>query len=391
MSDTYTETTRKGWSTRIGESAKGVVAGVALVGLSCFGLFWNEGRAVQTAKSLAEGAGLVASIGSAQVDPANEGKLVHVTGDIKAGIRPNDAEFGVAVDGLRLLRRVEMFQWQEDKKTETRKTLGGSEETVTTYSYEQAWSTTPINSREFKVPDGHTNPAMRYSGATFNGGEVTLGAFRPGDQVTRMLPDSQDVRVDAAMAEALRARVGGPVQAVDGRFYLGNNPSQPRIGDIRIGYRLVPAGPVSVVGRQSGSDITDYQTTAGDALLMVKPGTISAADMFKNAQRENVFWTWVIRFVGAFVMYLGFFLILNPLVVIADVVPVVGNVLGAGASLVSFMLTAVLAPIVIAIAWLWYRPLISIAVLVVGAALAFGLRRLAGRRVAVRQAAPAAA
>ena len=51
MSDTYTETTTKGWTSRIGESIKGVLFGLVLIVLSCIGLFWNEGRAVQTVRS----------------------------------------------------------------------------------------------------------------------------------------------------------------------------------------------------------------------------------------------------------------------------------------------------------------------------------------------------
>jgi hypothetical protein len=71
MTDTYTETTTKGWSTRIGESIKGILFGIVLIGLSCMLLFWNEGRAVQTTKSLNEGAGLV-------VDAAADLRLRHV-------------------------------------------------------------------------------------------------------------------------------------------------------------------------------------------------------------------------------------------------------------------------------------------------------------------------
>ena len=68
MSDTFTEITQKGWTSRIGESIKGVLIGIVLIGLSCVGLFWNEGRAVQTAKSLAEGEGWSSPSG-AKVDP----------------------------------------------------------------------------------------------------------------------------------------------------------------------------------------------------------------------------------------------------------------------------------------------------------------------------------
>src|SRR5215471_9386543 len=207
MTDTFSETTTKGWGSRIGDSIKGVFFGVVLIVLACIGLFWNEGRAVQTAKSLAEGAGLVLDITSTSVDPANEGKLVHVTGDMKASIKPNDAEFGVSADGLRLVRTVEMYQWSQETQTETRKNMGGSEETVTTYSYVRTWSHAPIDSSRFKVPEGHVNPAKRYNDATFSGGDVTLGAFRPGERVVAMLPASQELRVDATMAEALHGRV----------------------------------------------------------------------------------------------------------------------------------------------------------------------------------------
>jgi len=391
MTDTYTETTTKGWGSRIGDSIKGVLFGVVLIILSCIGLFWNEGRAVQTAKSLAEGAGLVVDIPPTSVDPGNEGKLVHVTGDMKAGIQPKDAEFGVSADGLRLVRTVEMYQWVQEEHSETKKNVGGSEETVTTYTYVRKWSDAPIDSSRFKVTEGHVNPAKRYNDATFAGGEVTLGAFRPGERVVAMLPARQELRVDAAMAEALRGRVNGPVEANDGRFYLGADPSQPRIGDMRISYRFAPAGTVSIVGRQAGSDFGDYQTRAGDTLLLVRPGSMSAADMFKAAERENTVITWIIRLVGVVAMFIGFALILNPLVVVADVVPLIGNILGAGASLVSLMATAVLAPLVIAIAWFWYRPLVGIIVLVAGGIVAYGLKHLAGRRAAARQAAPAAA
>jgi Transmembrane protein 43 len=390
MSDPYTETTRTDWSTRIAASIKGIGAGIILAGLAGYGLFWNEGSAVQTAKSLTEGAGLVVNIDAARVDPANEGKLVHVAGEIKASARPNDAEFGVVVDGLRLVRTAEMYQWREDKKVETGKSVGGSEEAVTAYSYKKVWSPLPISSQEFKIRDGHTNPEMRYSGATFNGGDITLGAFRPGEQVIRMLPDNQDMLVDSSMADALRTRVHGPVQAVDGRFYLGDNPSQPRIGDIRVSYHFAPAGPVSIIGQQSGSDFTLYQTKAGNRILMAKPGTSSAVDMFNDAQRDNVIWTWIVRFFCALIMFIGFKLILDPIAVIADVVPFIGNLMGAGAALVSFIVTAVVAPVVIAVAWLWYRPMVSIIVIAVGAGLALGMRMLAGRRTPT-QAVPATA
>ena len=194
--------------------------------------------------------------------------------------------------------------------------------------------------------------------------------------------------LDPSLAAKLAGRVKGPVHIADGRIFIGESPSQPRIGDLRVSFRLAPAGPASIVGRQAGTGFADYQTKAGDALLMVRPGIMSAADMFAAAQRENNILTWILRFAGVFAMFIGFMMVLAPLVVVADVVPFIGNILSAGSAIVSLVLTAIVAPVVIAVAWFWYRPLVSAAVLAVGLVLAYGFKRWASqRRAAARKAA----
>jgi hypothetical protein len=284
-----------------------------------------------------------------------------------------------------------MYQWKEESKSETRRNVGGSEETVTTYEYVRTWSETRYDSSRFKRPEGHVNPQMRYRGASYSSRDATLGAFRPGTNVIDRLPATEAVPLDPSLANRLAGRIDGPVQVADGRIYLGDNPSQPNIGDLRISYRLAPAGATSIIGRQAGTGFAEYQTQAGDALLLVRPGTYSAADMFAAAQRENRILTWILRFAGVLAMFFGFVLVLNPLVVVADVVPFIGSILAAGAGIVSLVLTAIVAPVVIAVAWFWYRPLVSAAVLVIGLVLAYGFKRWASQRAAVRKAQPAAA
>lgn len=390
MTDTFTEVTTQSWGSRIVDSIKGVAFGLVLVIVASIGLFWNEGRAVQTQRSLAEGAGLVLDIDPSRVDPANEGKLVHATTEMKPGGPVTDPDFGISANGLRLLRTVEMYQWKEEKKSETKKNLGGSEETVTTYTYEHVWTDHRINSRDFKQPDGHLNPEMRYTAASVTARDISFGAYRPNAQIIAMLPASQEVPVDPALAEQAKARITGPLSVSDGKFYLGANPAGPRVGDLRIGYRLVPTGPVSVVGQAAGTDFHEYQTKAGDKLLLVRPGTMSAVEMFKDAESDNRFLTWAIRLVGVVAMFLGFCLVLGPLVVVADVVPFIGSILSAGTMLVSLIATAVVAPVVIAIAWFFYRPLVSVVVLTVGFAAAYGFRKLAPRRKAAAVPVPPA-
>jgi hypothetical protein len=387
MSDSYTEVTTRSWGSRLGDSIKGVVFGLILIAGACFLLFWNEGRAVQTQRSLTEGAGLVVSADPARVDPANDGKLVHVSGDIKPGAPLTDPDFMVSATALRLVRAVEMYQWKEESRSETRKNFGGSEETVTTYEYHRVWSESRNDSSRFKRPEGHVNPQMAYRANSYSSNDATMGAFRPGANVINRLPANEIVPLEPSLARKLSGRVKGPVHIADGRLYLGDNPSDPRIGDLRITFRIAPGGPASIVGRQTGTGFGEYQTTAGDALLMVRPGTMSAADMFAAAQAENRVMTWLLRLAGVIIMFIGFSLILRPLVVVADFVPFIGSILSAGAGIVSLVLTAIVAPVVIAIAWFWYRPLVSVAVLAVGLALAYGFKRMASQRAAARKAA----
>ena len=167
MSDSFTEVTTKSWGSRLGELIKGVLFGLVLIVGSSIFLFWNEGRAVQTQRSLTEGASLVVSVDPARVDPANDGKLVHLSGDLKPGAPLTDPDFTVTATALRLVRTVEMYQWKEETKTETRKNVGGSEETITTYEYVRTWSSRASNSSRFKRQEGHTNPQMQYRGASY--------------------------------------------------------------------------------------------------------------------------------------------------------------------------------------------------------------------------------
>lgn len=384
VGDSFTERTYTSWFSRIGKSFVAVLFGLLLLVGSSVLLFWNEGRAVQTARSLAEGRTLVVDVDAARVDPANEGKLIHVNGEVKAVAPLRDAEFGVSATGLRLIRTVEMYQWKEESRTERHTTLGGSEDSTTTYTYQLVWNGSRYDSSHFRRPEGHNNPQMRYTRTTYTARDATLGSFRPSEPALRLLPANQVVRVEPALVDRLRGRISGPLQVVDGKFYLGADPSQPRAGDHRISFTIVPNGPASFIGRQSGADLSEYQTKSGDKLLMARSGLMSAPDMFKVAEDENRMLTWLLRAVGVFVMFLGFALILFPLSVIADFVPFIGSIVGAGALLVALVCTFVLAPALIAVAWLWYRPLISVAVLGLGLAVAYGFRTLAARRTPAR-------
>jgi hypothetical protein len=383
MPDSFTEATSTSWLSRIGQSITGVLLGLLFVIGSIILLFWNEGRAVQTERSLSEGSQVVVDVAPTPIDPGNEGKLIHVSGDAKATAPMTDRTFGVSAVALHLVRVAEMYQWEEDKHQETHKSLGGSEETVTTYTYKKVWSARAIDSQTFRHSDGHTNPQKLYEGLSLTATDATLGAFRLDAAVLSLLPTSTVLQLDPQAADTLKPRIPN-AQIADGKIYIGASPDSPQIGDYSISYKYAPLGPVSAIGRQSGSGIVQYQTKAGDRLLMAALGLPSAADMFKQAERENMILTWVLRLGGTLAMWFGAFFVLRPLVVVADVVPLIGSVLAAGAGLVALAFTMIVAGIVIALAWFWYRPLVGLLALAIGLAAGVAVHRVAARRAAAR-------
>jgi len=117
---------------------------------------------------------------------------------------------------------------------------------------------------------------------------------------------------------------------------------------------------------------------------MIQAGRMPAAAMFQQAQDENRILTWVLRLVGVVVMFLGWLIIFNPFKVLADVLPFIGSIVGFGTGLLAAVLTCILAPATIAIAWLFYRPLVGITILLLGLGIAFGLTRLRRARPAIQ-------
>jgi hypothetical protein len=390
MSNTFTETTHTSWFTRIKNSFGGAVIGLVLIVGMVVLLFWNEGRAVQTARSLAEGAGAVVSVDADSVEPANEGKLVHVTGPVTTSSTPSDDDFGIAAQGVRLVRKVEMYQWKQDSKSETKKELGGGETTVTTYTYSKEWDDSYNPSNEFKQPGGHENPSMEISGRNFQIPEGKLGDFTLDDGVINQIGGDKPYPLKADQLDAIQAAYAGgkKLSVVDGGIYLGWNPSSPVVGDYRIRYELAPLGTISVIGQQRGQLFQSYQTEAGDALLMVEDGNVPADQMFKHAEQANTILTWILRAVGLLVLAIGFALFMSPIAILADVIPFLGSLVRFGTGIIAFFLAVVVGTITIAIAWFYYRPLLGIGILVVGALVAAGIVYLGRSRQQATGAAP---
>lgn len=376
----HSEVSYNSHGSRVAKAIGGALFGVVLFLVSFIVLFWNEGRAVQTEKSLAEGQSSVKSIKADKVDSAMEAKLVHLTGLATTEETLTDADFKVsAANAIKLVRDVEMYQWEEHKKSEERKNSNGSSYTVTTYTYEETWSPRHIDSSAFSE-EWHENPkSMKYESKTLTAGKVTVGAFAMTAEQVGKLDTSSKVVVDKKPAElkVMKAVMN------EGDLYLGKSPASPAIGDMRVHFKVVKPMDVSLVAQQSGSTFVPYQTSAGDALLLVREGTMNATQMFDAAQADNVAMTWVLRFLGWFMMLAGLGLVFRPVAIIGDRFAFLGTLAGAGLAVSAFLLASGLSLMTIGISWLFFRPLLGLVLM----ALAGGAGFLYVKRIKAKKAA----
>jgi len=364
-----TEVTTQSWFGRIRESIKSFLFGIAIFVAAFPVLFWNEGRAVKTEKSLKEGAGAVVSVDSNRVDPTNNKKLVHMTGHAKTDETLADSDFQVSANAVKLRRRVEMYQWEESKDSKTQKKVGGGTETTTTYSYSKKWSDSLIDSSAFKE-EGHANPSsMPFASREQEAQKVTLGVFALTPSLVAKMTDFQPLPVGEQDLQKLPEEIRSKLKASSGAFYLGADPASAQIGDARISFAIVPPVDVSVISKQTGATFEPYRASAGMDIEMLKSGVHGAQAMFQAALQENTILTWILRAVGFVMMFLGLAMFFKPISVLGDVIPAFGSLLAFGTGLFAFVLSAVLSIGTVAVAWIVYRPVLGIALLTVAIAL----------------------
>jgi hypothetical protein len=368
--DQYTEVSTQSWFSRIGNSIKGILFGILLIVAAFPVLFLNEGRAVKRYKTLKEGGSNVIAVTADKIDPALQSKLIHIAGIAKTKDVIKDDIFSVSTNAIALIREVQMYQWKETKTKKEEKQLGGSTKTTTVYDYKKVWSDEPIDTRDFKKPEGHQNPGkFPFESNKQYASDVKLGAFELGDNVLRSITGATVLPVDNNKLPVINNKKAA---VLGNDYFIGQQPSDPQIGDIKVSFKIIkPEVAVSVVGKQADKTIESYKTDVGGNILLVEMGQVSAEDMFKNAQAANSRLTWLLRGLGFILMVVGFATLFKPLSVLADVIPFIGNIVEGGTLLISILIAAMLSTITIAIGWIAFRPLLGIGILVVAGIIGF--------------------
>lgn len=407
----YTETTTTSYGTRLKNSVGGVFTGFLMFIIATCLLWWNEGRAVKTTKMLEEAQGNYVEMKDINtVDPALNGKLVHATGLATTKDTLVDDYFGIRVGAIALQRKVEYYQWVETAKQTKRDKLGGSEETVTTYTYHKDWRSQPENSAEFHDPSYRSKNFVLadLKRERWDAKNVSFGAYQLSESQVKSLSTKAETKVvlsdeklrgiDEQIVKIYKAKHGDKkketttektaandsvaqnpgntyaaecVHVQGNTVYLGMNAGSPEIGDVRVTYSQCDPGDVSIIAVANGKTFSSYTAKNGKQLSVIRHGVQTADQMFTEQHEGNSMLTWVLRIIGILLVISGLRGILGIAETLLKVIPFVANIFAFGVSLICGVLGFVWSLLVIALAWIFYRPLIGILLLAVVGAVIF--------------------
>lgn len=395
----FTEVTHESYFEKLKNSCGGMCIGFLLFFGSIALLVYNEGRTVKRKIDLDEGREEYVELDLSSFQ-SFAGQLVHTSGRPTTPDTVLDPVFGVpgvtqgnnnTSELLKLRRNIDgMYQWIETSRSEKKKTATGGTTTTTTYSYRMDWSASEIDSTRFKEQiAGRNNPSFPFSSFSDVAQPIYLGSLELGDAVVDqfnwyepILPSLDDVP-DSELRNKLE------VEPRNSGFYYHRNSnsntttttstSSPQIGDTRLSFSVVRADSVSIIGEVSMSTNTAYvlkehTTSSGRSLLLVDRGILTAEEQFDKAEAENTTLAWILRAVGFVLMVVSITLMLQPLSTAVDIIPFVGDCLQGGMEgclfpLIGLLISIPTAGCVIALAWMAYRPLIAVPVVVATLAL----------------------
>ena len=420
----YQEQKTTGYGTRVGNSFKAIGSGLIMFCIGTALLWWNEGRTVKTEKMLDEvGGNYVEMENPNNKDASLDGELICGTALATTEDSLSDAQFGVGAKAIALHRKVEYYQWVESSEEKSEDKLGGKEVTTTTYTYSKKWVSTPVESSEFKDPAyQNKNTVLTTVEESDQYAEnVSFGAYKLNETLIHRISSSEGL--DLAISEDLLKNLDKNAQVAYERFYgtkktaskaveqpaettvlsdsakavadslkavndsiiknavnkkdfeyvhqagnvlyFGRVPGSPEVGDVRVTFEKVVPAKVTVMAVVDGDSFKPYKAKNGKRFQTLVMGKKSGDDIIEADKEANNMWLWVLRAVGVLLVIGGLKGIFGFLETILKVVPFIANIFGWGVGVVCTILGVAWSLIVIAIAWLFYRPILGITLLVI--------------------------
>lgn len=388
MPDLFTEVTRTGYVQRLSKSLGGIIIGLILF-VGSFVVLWNNEGSIDYSE-IAKTATEVSSTKEV-TDPALKDKLL-VTNGALTTTEKLTAQYLKPANYLALSTTVEMYAWVEEAKSNTESEVGGSEKTTTTYTYKKDWTQNPEDSSRFRIPEGHTNDALTFESTETQAQSGSIGVFTV-DMRGLTLPALKKLTLNSENTElpqgaklmttngtsttqtqqgtqqvtqtATTAQISG-----DNFIFISKNQNttydQPQVGDIRISYSMLPNNTnVTLFGKLTDKTFGPYLDKNSSRFYQAFEGT--KEDAIVSLHQSYVASKWIVRVLGFLMMWIGLGMILGPLSVLVDVLPLLGSISKSVVGMITFVVSLVLSTVTILISMIFHNVIALIfAVLIIG-------------------------
>ena len=343
----------------LAKSPAGVVGGFIFLAASVSLLWWNEDRTVQADRALGE-ASIAVSTAAELVEPVNEGRLVQVSGEVLVTLPVQDSDLDLVFDNtLAVSRTVEMFQWIESAAAPSEDRQNPRQPAT----YKLGWSGDWQDSSRFHHPETHANPKLQLTSQNWTASDAKLGAFALNEAALASLEAATPLT--PAIIPAGWTKFGTD-------FYLALNPARPTLGDLRVRYAVLKApAQVSILAQQTGIGFTPYRLRNGDDLFVVLLGAQSAEQLIDSQTQIDSTLTWVLRGAGMLMGWMAFYVIVRSMKSRGTALAFLGRSTAVSLAGAAFVLTLPLGLSTIALAWLFYRPIMAATLMMAGLAAAF--------------------
>lgn len=321
-----TRVTHKGFLSNLMSSIVGIPIGILLFLASFYVLFINEGR-TDWSKVAAE---------AAVADPAaasgHDGEFVTVTGPLTTDALIGDPEYTAPGNYISFSRTAEMYAWVENSSSTTRDKIGGGTETVTTYTYELEWTSSPESGADFQEA-GHNNPPMTVEQGSWLAPQASVGAWTFATEsasgqcflgsACRGLPAGDSVSPTALQLTG--AAAAGTIQG-DYVYLMGASPTSSTVGDVRISFSALPVGgTVTAFANVEGGQLVPH-VGGEESIFRIMSGDRAGA--LERMHGEFVAKGWIFRLIGFLMMWIGMQMVFGPLQAIAGILPFVKKITG---------------------------------------------------------------
>lgn len=194
------------------------------------------------------------------------------------------------------------------------------------------------------------------------------------DSIRALLPDSVKAALDSLQAvnDSINKQMANAENKKDLMYihqagnvlYFGRVPGAPEVGDVRVTFEKVVPAKVTVMAVVDGDTFKPFKAKNGKRFQTLVMGKKSGDEIIDAQKEANNMILWFLRILGVVMVIGGLKGIFGFIETILKVVPFIAGIFGWGVGLVCTVLGIVWSLIVIAIAWLFYRPLLGISLLV---------------------------